>query len=193
MAPRYRAALLLHLLLLGGLVLAWGPPRGVPGKDEATYLGRPTSYWEEEAMEYRFSFFSIVFSDEPPPGWEYAASWTRTRPKPFWKRCLDRLTGGPDTGDVETEDLELLSGDPDAIPVLVELLESSDSKIRQIAANGLARLGTKAGPAIPALTRALAHARKRHTFDDKAIEDALCQARYGIRKDTLSLLAFLPL
>jgi hypothetical protein len=158
MAPRYRATLLLHLLPLGGTAVPWVPPRVVPGKEEATYLGRPTHSWKKEAKAYLPSVLHFGYppDDPPPPSFEYGYKWVSPVPQ----------AGHPP--------LPLFRGDPASLPVLVEMLESLDPKVRAVAAAGLARLGEKGVSAIPALCRARLRpwwAKCKELYDDIARRD----------------------
>ena len=60
------------------------------------------------------------------------------------------MSGGapaPDEGPLN-------DGDPEAVPVLLELLRGNSAKARQVAAAGLGLLGVKAKPAEPAILTA---------------------------------------
>jgi HEAT repeat protein len=70
----------------------------------------------------------------------------------YWRVELKQIQGG----DYIKHDIPLgRNGDPEAIPVLLELLKDSDDQIRHKAATCLGWLGPKAKSAVPQLTEAL--------------------------------------
>jgi hypothetical protein len=83
----------------------------------------------------------------------------------------------------ERFDMPLLKGDPAALPVLTELLESTDSQVRLMAAEGLEQLGEKARPAIPALLRAIHD--EDETVREQAEQTLYCVDREAAEKTGL--------
>ena len=74
----------------------------------------------------------------------------RNQPTSYWSQKLQE----PIRRKVDPA-ADLRRGDPDAVPVLIELLKDDNSIVRQEAILILARIGPAAGDAVPALQRAL--------------------------------------
>jgi len=75
--------------------------------------------------------------------------WERTFYVPLWKLYLSRV--GWKIADTSPGELD----DPEAIPVLIELVRSQEANVRGYATHVLGRLGAAAKPAVPALLVAL--------------------------------------
>jgi hypothetical protein len=148
-----------------GILAAWVVPpwrTAVVGacNGESKYQGRYTNYWREELLYWEVAADAI--SREGPPGVGVRSRftvWCRS-PHP-WVERLAVAVGRPSPG--RSYDCPLLAGDPDAVPVLMELLRDPDPKVRLIAIQGLEIVGPAAGPAVPALLRAL---RDKELGDD---------------------------
>jgi hypothetical protein len=95
---------------------------------EAHYQGRPTSWWDRELT------------------WEREG---RLADQPFWRGWLGKL-GLPVPKQVSAEAV-LEAGDPDAIPVLLELLRGPDLHNRREASFCLCRMQERGLPAVPDL------------------------------------------
>jgi HEAT repeats len=116
---------------------AGGPAsaREPPTTDLARASGREIRHWEPV----------IVRSDR-------RGDWTLwSRREPTLLRSWFFKTEVED-GDKK---MSLLDGDPAAVPVLIELLGSRNAKARQIAAQGLEKVGDEARCAVPALLVAI--------------------------------------
>jgi hypothetical protein len=134
------------LLLAGGFFLLPAVRWSVIGwaSGEAFYQGRPTSYWSQEAQNLNSLVVTVGGSVERH--WVHNI-WMR---RLSWEEeVLEKLKLR--TMNLESNDFPLLNPDPTALPVLIELLDDPDSQVRQIAAQGLERLGPEAAPAITAL------------------------------------------
>jgi len=98
------------------------------GVDE--YRGLTAADWEAEVRHWEVVFES--YSNK--------VGWRRV-----WRR----------EGELGGERMQLLTDDPEAVPVLAKLLGSRDPKARRIAVQGLEKVGEQARPAVPALLAAL--------------------------------------
>jgi HEAT repeat protein len=142
-----RRLVLIGLLLVAGLGVAvlasdspytlWGRLRG-----EHFYHGRPACSWRAAIQGWFWPSTRNLKS----------ISLSTGSPMPL-AQVWQRLFGsGPEEAN---ERPAVLSGDPEALPVLVDLLRDSDWVVRQEAALGLGNLGPAAAPAVPALAAAL--------------------------------------
>jgi hypothetical protein len=137
----------------------------IPEKGER-YQGLTVSQWESEIQQW-----------EPWLGMWSNHTGLKTvwgRKQPPWAPWLERI--GIKTGE-DRHKMPLLQGDPAAVPVLAELLASRDARARQMAAEGLEKVGAVARPAVPALLRVL---------DDQnvTVRQQAEQALYRIDRDT---------
>jgi hypothetical protein len=114
-------------------------------KGEAFYQGRPTSYWSTEA-------FSLQWLDaEAGGGGETCwVDYHWMRPVSSVEQVLATLN--LTTIKHKSDDFVLLNGDSTAIPVLIALLRDPEPQVRQIAAQGLGKVGAGASAAIPAIS-----------------------------------------
>jgi hypothetical protein len=141
-----RAAICLGIALLaapGSLLLAPTWPRNLVAwvQGEHFYRGQPTSYWSRQVRD-----------------WLLANDWGCTGPfpaipEPSW---FDRVWAyfGVRPGQADGPDAPLLwQGDPEAVPILVDLLKDEDEAVRLQAALSLAELGPLAHQAVPELLR----------------------------------------
>src|SRR5208283_4904884 len=93
-------------------------------RGEAFYLGRPSRYWETEIRD-RYS--GLVEGSLPNnPVLFSLPTW--------WEQLFDKVGVYQ---PVSITKPALLEGDPEGIPVLLELLRSPDPKCRQVAVIGL--------------------------------------------------------
>jgi hypothetical protein len=137
-----RCGLFLLAAAAAGALLWWDLYR--PG--EARYRGRPTSAW---VADYRYAG---AFRNYPQAGG--GLQLIDSRPQPFWARWLDGW--GLDDGPRRCRmDWSLVAGDPDAVPVLLEMLRRPEPGARLAAAVGLAKVGEGHPAALPALRGAL--------------------------------------
>jgi hypothetical protein len=108
-------------------------------RGEAKYKGRYTNSWRVELRSY-----------EPlGVGSHGYVSWHFFRRHTKWEDWLSKVMPGKYQ---PIAPLSLVAdGDPEAVPVLVELLSAPEPIVRMIAASGLERIGLPAREAIPAL------------------------------------------
>jgi hypothetical protein len=138
--------ILLAVMALAWLIQVWWWLPAPPKPGESTYRGRSTSAWQAE----------IANGDVWRPTCGTGSGngpHVRCDLAPSWWSQVSPTVGFP--SKPSTEDLPLLDGDPGAIPVLLELLQASDPKVRMVAIEGFARMGDKAKPAVPALIKAM--------------------------------------
>lgn len=126
--------ILLLLFLLGSLLLVPSVRWPVYGwlRGEAFYQGMPVSWWEEE-IEARYEPFTDSVSSAP--AWLIVETTS-----PLLHEIKQQIS--PDTMSVPLPMTiipvgPLMEGDPDAIPVLLELLRSGSAKVRRLAIAGL--------------------------------------------------------
>ena len=97
--------------------------------------------------------------------------WSYERVPSKWEGWLAEVI--PDTSQSKyAESLQLLNGDPAAIPVLVELLQAPETDIRIMAVQALESLGSAAKDAIPVLS----------VLDNDDDRDVRLAARQAIRR-----------
>jgi hypothetical protein len=107
-------------------------------RGEAFFQGRPTSWWAQQVQ--REDMYLPPVLNYIVTGWRPAAP-----PQPWWRHWAAAPTSSFPASDA------LLSGvDPDALPVLLELLGNESPKVRLLAVYGLKPWET----AVPALTQA---------------------------------------
>jgi len=107
------------------------------------YGGLATSEWERELVNWDV--------EQPPCASGGYNLWVSRRPSAFAKLCED--VGIPFTR--QDPMLPLIAGDPNALPVLMELFKSPEPKARRIAIEGVRRVGERAEIAVPLLKAAL--------------------------------------
>jgi hypothetical protein len=112
-------------------------PRG------SVYGNLATSDWERELADWDVEC--------PPCGTGGYTRWVSRRPSVFANLCDD--FGIPDSREYPT--FPLVGGDPNALPVLMELFKSPDPKARRVAIEGVRRIGDRAEVAAPLLRAAL--------------------------------------
>jgi HEAT repeat protein len=125
------AVLVLSLLIPG---IRWAVCGWVRG--DAFYCGVPSFVWAARLQACRKNLFNGIYGvmDEPPTPWCVQRA----------EELLHvRMHGGLDP--------RVLSEEPKAVPVLLDLLRHKDGKVRAAAAWYLGRLGPKANDAIPHL------------------------------------------
>jgi hypothetical protein len=123
-------------------------------RQESKYQGRYTNSWRQELPAWEVEA-SAVHHEGPPfcRGCTQRDTLWCHRP-PLWREWVSKVVDlGP--GNTSSVESPLLSGDPAALGVLVELLRDCDPKVRRIAVQGLDALGPAARPAAPALREAL--------------------------------------
>jgi hypothetical protein len=141
---RSRKVALVGLLMAALAVLVWCSPGKPTGP---VFRDRTAAQWEAELQHWDAWDMGIWgYGREPSPHFV----WMRT--PPWWQGWLQKVGIEVHSGSGE---LPLLEGDPDALPVLVELLHSADPKGRRAAIQGLTALGAAAKEVIPDLVRAL--------------------------------------
>jgi hypothetical protein len=138
-----------------------------PKRPEAVYQGRTTSEWSKEISRGDTLYF-------PVGGY---VKWQR---HPDWRdEWAKKLSLKP-----QPSEIPLLNGDPAAVPVLIELLESSDSSARLIAMGGLRRAGPAAEAALPVLRRLQADSSAEHDYwfeaEERVADSAIKQIEYDI-------------
>jgi hypothetical protein len=127
---------------------------------EARFRGRPTSGWArrcEGGFVGRAPILCLEGSDLP--GW-----FSHNEiPKPFWYHWATAVGIKTDLADSETP--YLISGDPAAVPVLLELVKHPSPLVRQVAVCGLQQVGLQqAGEEDPHVVAALEKARADEDF-----------------------------
>ncbi len=142
MKRRRFIAVLFLLVLCGALVL---PPvrirvAGVV-RGESFFEGLPASYWREQALGIIRARF---------PSFRKYGLGSHSLP---WLDSF--LSFFPSRSDEEQPDYRLLAGDCMALGVLRELLGDRDGAVRQVACEGLAKIGPAAASAIPLLVALL--------------------------------------
>jgi hypothetical protein len=128
-------------------------------RGEAKYKGRYTNSWRAELRSYD----SIAIGDLGCVDWIFVRRTSRLED---W---LAKVM--PGSSPKVHPPAPLQDGDPEAIPVLVELLTSPERIVRIMAAAGLEQIGSPAQEAIPALSALV---------DDEA-GDVVFAARQAIR------------
>jgi hypothetical protein len=187
MKRRWRLWLPLLLVLLAGLSLLhpavhWrliGWSRG-----EIFYDNRPISWWVEDIEDHYVRVVAveaIVQGGPPPdPGPHIPLDWVRTTPSPWWE-WRPRWWHNTSTLVTNIADAPLVKTDPDALPLLLQLLRRPEVKSRQVAVTGLARLADDAhSGALEALESA---ANDPDPTVRRQIEHVLRQLRAGERTD----------
>jgi vesicle coat complex subunit len=127
------------VLLLAGWRVAFGPAHAA-----ATYKGKPASYWRMSVKDWEALRKAIrvgpccklIVTPPPPP------------PPTLWDRLKDfvarlepsKILVLPPSGD-----------DPEALPVLMELLQDEDGEVRAYAAIEVGMAGPSAREAVPLL------------------------------------------
>jgi hypothetical protein len=144
---KFRRLVFALLLFLLGSAMAfspWGTELLGRWRAEPVYQDRCASSWRQEALRWEIALSS---------NYNGHVSRVRCRSSPT---LLGWLPWG--TGQTHLEwhgKLALLSGEPEAAPVLLVLLRDHDPRVRLIAAEGLGRIGKPARTAIPALVETL--------------------------------------
>ena len=140
---RKRSLILFAVLAVAGIGLAdfvWYSFRKPEG---SFYGGLATNEWERELVKWEVS--------RPPCGLGGYTRWVTRRPCAL--NQLREKIGIP--LNEEPSNLLLLNGDPNALPVLMELLKTHHPNTRRIAIEGIRRIGDPAIPAMPLLVEAL--------------------------------------
>jgi hypothetical protein len=139
MKPRCRFWLgLSFLVILGAAFVHPGVYWPVVGwvRGEAFYKGRPTSYWHGQLNHYE-ELFALISSD-----------WYLIECQPIasaqWLRSFFGVKA-------DHQGYALLDGDPQALRVLLEMVQYSDFKARRVAVTGLGYVGPQAKHAMPIL------------------------------------------
>jgi hypothetical protein len=109
-------------------------------RGEAKYKGRYTNSWRAELRSY----YSFSASNLGTAEWSF---FPRTSKLEDW---FGKVMSGNSLKVHPPAPLQ--DGDPEAIPVLVELLNAPEPIVRLMAAAGLEQIGSPAGEAIPALS-----------------------------------------
>lgn len=129
------------LLIIAGVLGLWF---ALGDRSANQYRGGTAVQWESEIRRW-----SVGVS-----GWSNKGGrWTFWYREPRWWEAWLAKIGAARKHDLH--EMPLLAGDAGAVPVLLELLRSNDSKARLIAAEGLERIGEKAKPAVPDLIAAM--------------------------------------
>jgi hypothetical protein len=127
-------------------------------RGEAFFQGRPTSWWHDEIKHY-----SVVLI---PTGDLY---WVRERSS--WITWLQTHISSDSMSAASSTDLALLRGQPEAVPVLIKLLQDEDDDVRYLAICALGRIGPAAKPVYDALLDAISKPNNAHY--ERAIDQAL--------------------
>jgi hypothetical protein len=155
MKRRWRLGLLLTLLLLGGSLLHPAVHWRLIGwaEREAFYRGQPTSYWQQECENW----LPLLSASSGRAD----VTWVRRRPE--WEQRFAHLIGLSVSSYVN---VPLVDGDPESVPVLLELLQrTSNNRVRIVALTGLEHVGPPARDAVPLLLRLV---REKDDFDELA-------------------------
>jgi hypothetical protein len=142
MTKRCKAALI-GLAILAAVVLANFYSSDLIGwwRGEAKYRGRYTNYWRAELRCYHVELGRDVL------GHGY---WDFVRTQSVWEQWLSKLLPISFQPKLDSP-APLQDGDPEAVPVLIELLQAPERTVRILAAHGLETIGSPARPAVPAL------------------------------------------
>jgi hypothetical protein len=137
---RRRRRLLLILPLLSGLLLLPQVRWPVYGwlRGEAFYQGMPTSYWREECRHWLPR--EIRISATPQVEWNRQSS--------EFEKWRDSFLHLP-----KNETFPLITGDPQCLPVLIELLQFEDKQLSRIVLYALERIGSGAVAVVPILAQ----------------------------------------
>jgi len=143
---------------------------------EAFYKGRPTSYWSEELSRWGKQWNGYQEDQDP----------TFTREETMWDRFAEGLSGRRAL-ELEFGGEELQLVNPEAVPVLLDLLKDSNPFVRSIAALCLGKIGPEARPAVPILLelfdRAMAEPEPPASISIKTYKvvriDAACSREYA--------------
>jgi hypothetical protein len=113
-------------------------------RGEPFYRGRPVSWWAGE-LSTLYALFD-------------ATGVGVTIPECYRPDCLlpdlrRRMGWVVPTRQLRPADVPFAAGNPDALPVLLDLLAHPDSTVRAHAAHGLSQLGPAARDAVPSLRR----------------------------------------
>jgi hypothetical protein len=143
-----RALVWVGLLLVASAVALPTPRQVLLGwlRGEAFYGGMPTSWWQRELARWQVVDMSpLAPATSQPVCWLREASWVR-----------ETLYGEGSMSaswnyDFSKSDLDVLAGNPKAVPVLLELLSDNEWSVRILAARGLGSIGPPAGAAVPTL------------------------------------------
>jgi hypothetical protein len=119
-------------------------------RGEAKYKGRYTNSWRAEMRCYEGGMAE---------GNLWHLDYAFSQKSSLWENWLDKLgvrkrsLGGFTIGVPDRHDLGIVlqDGDPDAVPVLMELLNDEDPTVRLLAIFGLQRVGAAARDAVPQL------------------------------------------
>jgi hypothetical protein len=162
---RRRVLLILSAVMVAAIIAAFYQSALIGWwRGEAKYKGRYTNSWRAELRCYK-RIFGIV------GGGLMEVHWSYERVPSKWEGWLAEVI--PDTSQSKyAESLQLLNGDPAAIPVLVELLQAPETDIRIMAVQAMERLGSEAQDAIPALS----------VLDNDDDSDVRLAARQAIRR-----------
>jgi HEAT repeats len=136
------------VFMSGGLLLVATPRLLLVGcvRGESWYQCRPTCWWDRELQRYVPMLESYSGAERWLP-----STWLREADP--WERFLAQWFK-IEIAYFREKPSALLTGDPDALPVLVELLGSDERRVRQQAALGLAKLGPLAEQAWSVLAEA---------------------------------------
>jgi hypothetical protein len=140
---RWRCVAVVGFVVLAALTLCVVAMKRGRAPVGSVYRGLATSEWEREIANWDVQV--------PSCGNGGIRLFVWRRPSPLAKICA--YIGIPYPRDQAT--LPLLEGDPNALPVLMELFESPDPKTRRIAIEGVWRIGDRARIAAPLLAKAL--------------------------------------
>jgi hypothetical protein len=146
---RRQLACLGLLVIFFGVVICCLPSQRPSGP---VFRGKTAAQWERELQHWEF------FDSGPVETIHFATrcstrftEWYRI--SPWWESWLQ--TAGIEVSHDDPEVAPLVDGAPDALPVLMELLQSADPKVRRVAATGLEALRGAAREAVPDLIRTL--------------------------------------
>ncbi len=152
--PRsWRLRVGLAAVALAALALASWVDRYRPW--EAHFRGVPTSRWASRYAGWKlddqwFGRDSVIW---------YLRYGQDPVPPPFWHRWAAavgiHLTWDPAQQLVNPESEELMRGDTDSVPVLLEMLRHRSPEVREVAVYGLAVVGKKSPEAMAALVSAV--------------------------------------
>jgi len=140
---RKRWLCLLLVLLIGTALLVFPASRWrIIGwlRGESFYQARPTSYWSGELSQWGKQWNGYQ-EDQDPTYARRATVWDDVAERLSGRVSLELAFGG--------EELQLVN--PEAVPVLLELLTDSRVRVRTIAALCLGKIGPEAKSAFPAL------------------------------------------
>jgi hypothetical protein len=131
-----------ELAALGGatLFVFWWPFLGWL-RQESFYQGQPTSYWEQELEQWSPSLLHGTSFHNLGGIYHTHHEWVRQGST--WGPGLAFVNPKTESVELPLPPVPLLSGDPEAEPVLTALLSSPNEMVRHLAQQGLEAIRRK--------------------------------------------------